>query len=87
MELPIMFNDAMQLVHFTPGIQVSGINSLLNYNSIPELSSFSANGGVGGNSFTLGAQASNFGSMFIILKNFSERQSPDLKSDAIIAKL
>ncbi|HEY2414129.1 MAG TPA: multidrug efflux RND transporter permease subunit [Pirellulaceae bacterium] len=40
-----------------------------------------------GNSFTLGAQASNFGSMFIILKNFSERRSPNLKSDAIIATL
>ena len=40
-----------------------------------------------GNSFTLGAQASNFGSMFIILKNFSERRAPALKSDAIIAAL
>jgi len=42
---------------------------------------------VGGNSFTLGAQASNFGSMFIILKNFSERRTPQLQSDAIIAAL
>ena len=42
---------------------------------------------VGGNSFTLGAQASNFGSMFLILKNFSERRSPQMKSDAIIATL
>jgi hydrophobe/amphiphile efflux-1 (HAE1) family protein len=42
---------------------------------------------VAGNSFALGAQASNFGSMFIILENFSERHAPELKSDAIIATL
>src|SRR6267142_1707673 len=42
---------------------------------------------VAGNSFALGAQASNFGSMFIILKNFGERRSPELKSDAIISTL
>ena len=34
-----------------------------------------------GNSFTLGAQASNFGSMFIILKSFGERHTPAMKSE------
>ncbi|MES2793240.1 MAG: multidrug efflux RND transporter permease subunit [Planctomycetota bacterium] len=42
---------------------------------------------VAGNSFMLSAYGSNFGSMFIILKNFSERKSHDMSGDAILAKL
>jgi hydrophobe/amphiphile efflux-1 (HAE1) family protein len=42
---------------------------------------------VSGNSFMLSAYGSNFGSMFIILKNFDERQDPEMHSEAIIAKL
>lgn len=42
---------------------------------------------VAGNSFMLSAYGSNFGSMFIILKNFSERRHHDLGADAILAKL
>ena len=38
---------------------------------------------VAGNSFLLTAYGSNFGSMFIILKDFSERQTPELQGDAI----
>lgn len=38
---------------------------------------------VAGNSFILSAYGSNFGSMFIILKNFDERRDPKLKGDAI----
>lgn len=42
---------------------------------------------VAGNSFVLSAYGSNFGSMFIILKNFSDRHDPKLSSDSIIAEL
>ena len=42
---------------------------------------------VAGNSFMLSAYGSNFGTMFIILKNFSDRKSPDLSGDAILATL
>ena len=42
---------------------------------------------VAGNSFMLSAYGSNFGSMFIILKNFAERQSDDMYADEIMAKL
>jgi len=42
---------------------------------------------VAGNSFTLSAYGSNFGSMFIILKNFSERHEPHLGGEAIMANL
>ena len=42
---------------------------------------------VAGNSFMLSAYGSNFGSMFIILKNFSERKSHELSGDAILATL
>ncbi|MGE5190916.1 MAG: efflux RND transporter permease subunit, partial [Deltaproteobacteria bacterium] len=42
---------------------------------------------VAGNSFMLSAYGSNFGSMFIILKNFSERKSDDLYADEIMKKL
>ena len=42
---------------------------------------------VAGNSFVLSAYGSNFGSMFIILDGFEDRQTPELYSDEIIAKL
>ena len=42
---------------------------------------------VAGNSFMLSAYGSNFGSMFIILKNFSDRHEPELSGDSIIATL
>ncbi|MFN8706981.1 MAG: efflux RND transporter permease subunit, partial [Planctomyces sp.] len=42
---------------------------------------------VAGNSFLLSAYGSNFGSMFIILKNFSDRQDPKMSSDAILGQL
>lgn len=42
---------------------------------------------VAGNSFTLSAYGSNFGSMFIILKDFSERHEPSLGGEAIMANL
>jgi multidrug efflux pump len=42
---------------------------------------------VAGNSFLLSAYGSNFGSMFIILKNFHDRHSPDMTANAILAKL
>ncbi len=42
---------------------------------------------VAGNSFVLSAYGSNFGSMFIILKNFAERTTKDTYSDEIVAKL
>src|SRR5205823_839285 len=38
-----------------------------------------------GQSFSLGAYGSNFGQMFVPLKEFSERRRPELFSDAIIA--
>ncbi|WP_437200929.1 efflux RND transporter permease subunit [Planctomicrobium sp. SH664] len=42
---------------------------------------------IAGNSIILGAYGSNFGSMFIILKGFNERQSPDLHAEEIAARL
>ncbi len=42
---------------------------------------------VAGNSFTLSAYGSNFGSMFIILDDFKNRHDPELKSDAIMKTL
>ena len=42
---------------------------------------------VTGLSFVLGANASHLGSMFIILKPFEERQSPELSADAIAQTL
>jgi len=42
---------------------------------------------VAGQSFFLNATGSNFGSMFIILKNFDERRDPELGSERIAAKL
>lgn len=42
---------------------------------------------IAGNSFMLSAYGSNFGSMFIILKNFGERRSDDMYADEIIKKL
>jgi multidrug efflux pump len=40
-----------------------------------------------GMSFLLQANSSNFGSMFVILKPFDERRSPDLRDTAIMARL
>ena len=40
-----------------------------------------------GNSFLLGGYGSNFGSMFVVLKDFDERQDPHLYADAIAATL
>jgi len=42
---------------------------------------------VAGNSFMLSAYGSNFGSMFIILDQFHERQTPELSADGIMATL
>ena len=42
---------------------------------------------VAGNSFVLSAYGSNFGSMFIILKNFDERRDPSMSADAILKTL
>jgi len=42
---------------------------------------------IAGNSFVLSAYGSNFGSMFIILDDFSLRDSPGLNADAIAARL
>ncbi|HZZ72414.1 MAG TPA: multidrug efflux RND transporter permease subunit [Pirellulales bacterium] len=42
---------------------------------------------VSGNSFVLSAYGSNFGSMFIILKNFSDRPGHDTYSETIVANL
>ena len=42
---------------------------------------------VAGNSFVLSAYGSNFGSMFIILKNFEERHDPSMSADNILATL
>ncbi len=42
---------------------------------------------VAGNSFVLSAYGSNFGSMFIILDDFTRRRSPELYSDAIAARI
>jgi multidrug efflux pump len=43
--------------------------------------------GISGQSFVLNAAGSNFGSMFINLKNYSERRDPSLHSDEIINRL
>ena len=43
--------------------------------------------GLSGMSFLLQANASNFGSMFIVLDPFEERQSPELTADGIMARL
>ena len=42
---------------------------------------------VAGNSFVVSAYGSHFGSMFIILDDFSERKTPELYSDKIMAQL
>ncbi len=42
---------------------------------------------VAGNSFVLSAYGSNFGSMFVILKPFDERRTPDLRAAAVLARL
>ncbi len=42
---------------------------------------------VAGNSFVLSAYGSNFGSMFIILKNFDERHDPSMSADEILKTL
>ncbi len=42
---------------------------------------------ISGSSLLLNAVGSNFGSLFAMLAEFSERQSPELYSEAIIAKL
>ena len=42
---------------------------------------------VAGNSFVLSAYGSNFGSMFIILKNFEERRDPSMYADEILKVL
>ena len=43
--------------------------------------------GVAGQSFTLSANGSNFGNLFITLDDFSERRDPSLSSDAIAMEL
>lgn len=43
--------------------------------------------GISGQSLVLGANAPNLGSMYVILKNFEERRSPDRSADAISAKI
>src|SRR5208282_4634246 len=40
-----------------------------------------------GLSFVQQANSPNFGSLFVVLKPFSERQRPDLKDEAIMKKL
>src|SRR5262249_12997944 len=42
---------------------------------------------VSGNSFLLSAYGSNFGSMFILLDDFSNRRSPELSGNAILERL
>lgn len=42
---------------------------------------------IGGNSFSLGTRASNFGSMFIILDPFSKRRDPKLQGNRIMEQL
>src|SRR5262249_38117279 len=42
--------------------------------------------GISGQSFVLNAAGSNFGSMFINLKDYSDRRDPSLSSDAIADK-
>jgi multidrug efflux pump len=43
--------------------------------------------GISGQSFVLSASGSNFGSLFVNLKPYPERRTPDLSSDAIANKL
>jgi multidrug efflux pump len=43
--------------------------------------------GIAGMSFVLGANSSNFGSMFVILKPFEQRRTPELHANAIMARL
>jgi multidrug efflux pump len=43
--------------------------------------------GISGQSFVLQANGSNFGSLFVNLKPYGERRTPDLSSDAIANKL
>jgi multidrug efflux pump len=43
--------------------------------------------GLAGMSFLLQANASNFGSMFIVLDDFDKRQAPELTADGIMARL
>jgi multidrug efflux pump len=43
--------------------------------------------GVAGQSFLLGANGSNFASLFLILKDFDQRRGPALSADAILAQL
>jgi multidrug efflux pump len=42
---------------------------------------------VSGSSFVLGANGSHLGNMFVVLKPFEERQTPELRSDVIAASL
>ena len=42
---------------------------------------------IAGMSFLLAGQRSNFGSMFIVLDPFDERQAPELPADDIMARL
>ncbi len=42
---------------------------------------------ISGMSFLLSANSSNFGSMFVILDDFAERRTPELRADAIMAQL
>jgi multidrug efflux pump len=42
---------------------------------------------IAGQSFALNATGSNYGSMFINLKPYSERRTPDLSADSIVGKL
>ncbi len=46
-----------------------------------------AHGGLAGMSFLLQANASNFGSMFIVLDPFDDRQAPELTANGIMARL
>jgi multidrug efflux pump subunit AcrB len=43
--------------------------------------------GISGQSLILNANAPNLGSMYVLLKEFSERRGPDLSADAIAAQL
>ncbi|MCI0465184.1 MAG: efflux RND transporter permease subunit [Gemmataceae bacterium] len=43
--------------------------------------------GIVGQSFALNATGSNFGSMFINLKDYADRRTPDLSADAIVGRL
>ena len=42
---------------------------------------------VAGSSFSLGANGSNFGNMFLTLTDFSERHDPNLSSDVVARRL